>query len=93
MVSHGLSRRGFRLLGFLLLSSVGLLIYTRWNDIFPQFFGLRLPPLYEKVRARENSLPHYKEYERDKTIKYFLAANHVRGMFSRYDARIPCSLI
>ena len=83
MAFYGLTRRGFRLLGFLLLSSVGLLIYIRWNDIFPRFFGLRLPPLYEKVRAKENSLPHYKEYERDKTVKYFLAANHFRGMLSR----------
>ena len=69
-------------MGFLLLSSVGLLIYIKWIDISPQVFELRLPPLYEKVRAKENSLSHYKEYEH-KTVKYFLAANHFHSMLSR----------
>ena len=75
MASHGLTRRGFRLLGILLLSSIGVLIYIHGHDIFSRFLGPRLPPLYQKVRESEASLPHYKEYKR-KTVKYFLAANH-----------------
>ena len=75
MASYGLTRRGFRLFGILVLSSVAVLLYIRWLDIVAAFLGPRLPPLYKRVRAKENSLPHYKEYERT-TIKYFLAANH-----------------
>ncbi|KAF8449263.1 hypothetical protein L210DRAFT_2653848 [Boletus edulis BED1] len=72
MASYGLTRRGIKLLRFLSLVSIGLLIYIRWHDIFPQPGP---PPLYEEARESENSLPHYNDYEH-KTVKYLLAANH-----------------
>ncbi|KAN0088727.1 hypothetical protein V8E55_005784 [Tylopilus felleus] len=75
MASYGLTRRAFKLFGILVLSCVAVLLYIRWHDVVATFLGPRLPPMYEKVRAKENSLPHYKEYERT-TVKYFLAANH-----------------
>ena len=78
MASYGLTRRGFRILGILLLSSIGLLVYIRWHDILQAFLGPRLPPLYRKVRAREQSLPHYKGYEHQ-DVKYFFAANHAHS--------------
>lgn len=78
MPSYGLTKRGFKLLGFVLLSSIGLLVYIRWHNILQAFSGPRLPPLYEKVRTKEQSLPHYREYER-KGVKYFFAANHARS--------------
>ena len=83
MVSYKLPRR-FRLLGILLLSSIALLVYIRWHDILLASAGPRLPPLYENIRAKENSLPHYKEYKR-KTVKYFLAANYAHGKKPRDD--------
>jgi hypothetical protein len=82
MASYQFSRR-FKLLGILLLSSIALLVYIRWHDILLAYVGPR-PPLYEKARAKENSLPHYEEYKR-KTVKYFLAANYAHGKKSRDD--------
>jgi hypothetical protein len=82
MASYRLTRRGFRLLGVLLLSSIALYVYIRWPDTPPESVEPRLPPLYEEVRAKENSLSHYKEYKR-KTVKYFLAANYAHSKHSR----------
>jgi hypothetical protein len=82
MASYRLSRRGFRLLGISLLSFIALLIYIRWHDILLAYVEPRLPPLYEKARAKESSLPHYEEYKR-KTVKYFLTANHAHSKKSR----------
>ncbi|KAH0836501.1 hypothetical protein J3R83DRAFT_8138 [Lanmaoa asiatica] len=78
MSSYRLTRRGFRLLAIVLLSSVGLLIFICWHDILQAFLGPRLPPLYEKVREKEQSLLHYKEYEHKK-VKYFFPANHAHS--------------
>ncbi|KAG6374807.1 hypothetical protein JVT61DRAFT_4191 [Boletus reticuloceps] len=77
MASYGLTRRGIKLLRFLSLVSIGLLIYIRWHDIFPQH-----PLPFEKARESENSLPHYNEYEH-KTVKYLLAANHFHSKKSK----------
>jgi len=64
----------------------------RWNDVAPKSLEPQLPPLYEKVRAKENSLPHYKEYKH-KTVKYFLAANHAHSKESGDNTiHEPCSL-
>lgn len=78
MASYKLSRRGFRLLGISLLSSIALLAYIGWHDFLLASVGPRLPPLYENVRAKEISLPHFEEYEL-KTVKYFFSANHAHS--------------
>lgn len=78
MASYKLTRRGIRILGVVLLSSIGLFIYIRWHNILQAALGPRLPPLYEEVRAKEQTLLHYKEYER-KSVKYFFAANHAHS--------------
>lgn len=96
MAFYSLTRRGYRLLGMLLLSS---LVYLGWrrpwdhttrprHDTPPPVVPLaeipepQLPLLYEEVRAKENSLAHYEEY-RHKTVKYFFDANHARSKKSR----------
>lgn len=90
MSSHGLTRRGHKSLVIVLLSFIGLLVYARWHDFLQAFLGPRLPPLYEKVRAKEQSLLHYKEYEH-KNVKYFFAANHAHSKKLR-DATIRALL-
>jgi len=77
MVSYKLSRRGFRLLGISSLC-IALLVYIGWHDVLLASAGPRLPPLYENVRANENSLPHFEEYKL-KTVKYFFSANHAHS--------------
>ncbi|KAG9309932.1 hypothetical protein JVU11DRAFT_6199 [Chiua virens] len=78
MPSYGLTKRGFKLLGILSLSLVGLLVYSHWHDI-AQFVDRQIPPpLYENARAKEQSLPHYTDY-RHKEVKYFFAANHFKS--------------
>ncbi|KAG8220783.1 hypothetical protein J3R82DRAFT_2215 [Butyriboletus roseoflavus] len=78
MASYGLTRRGFKFLVIVLLSSIGLLVYIHFPGFLQAISVSRLPPLYEDVRAKEQSLPHYKEYER-KNVKYFFPANHAQS--------------
>jgi len=77
MSSYKLTRRGIRILGILSLSSIGFLILYQYG-ILQAFTSPRLPPLYGSVRAKEQSLSHYKEYEH-KGVKYFYSANHARN--------------
>ncbi|KAH7924168.1 hypothetical protein BV22DRAFT_1067370 [Leucogyrophana mollusca] len=79
MSTYGLTKRGVRfflLTTVIFLALVGLL-YN--NDVVSRYLSRRLPPLYEKYRQRELHLPHYKEYEKRKDIKYFWAANHAHS--------------
>lgn len=88
MLSYGLTRRGFKLLGVVLFFSIGLLVYIYSHDILQALWGQRLPPLYEKVKAEEQSLSHYKEYER-KNVKYFFPANHAHSKKLQHTSVIP----
>ncbi|KAF9219951.1 hypothetical protein BS17DRAFT_788339 [Gyrodon lividus] len=71
MAWRGLTRRGFRYLILAMLAAIGVLTYTYTHRH-------RLPPLYENVRAEEQRLSHYKEYQHQ-SIKYFFAANHAHS--------------
>ncbi|KIJ11109.1 hypothetical protein PAXINDRAFT_164153 [Paxillus involutus ATCC 200175] len=74
----GLTRRGSRFLALAVLAVISVLAYIRGYRVGEPILGIGLPPLYEKVRANEQRLSHYKEYQH-RTVKYFFAANHAHS--------------
>ncbi|KAG6329389.1 hypothetical protein ID866_9700 [Astraeus odoratus] len=87
--SYGLTRRILRLivcLAVLLSLSAYLVLQNREHPEQSQSHvhqpsndTNRLPPLYERFRERDRSLPHYDAYEQNRSVKYFWPAQHAHS--------------
>lgn len=82
----GLTRRLLRYIGVLALMSLVALFILPKRQFIMVFktsaagpTGTRKPPLYERFREAERQLPHYDMYEKNRTVKYFWAAQHAHS--------------